>query len=85
MYHTDIVTIQCHITLHVYDLISVGGGDDGGVRGKEAGKPLTAVQECVSTYVKRTVVQSSALFVATKVYTFDNSGHLQLSLWHQKT
>lgn len=45
MYHIDISTKECHITLilHVYDLtlISGGGGDGGGFTGEKAVMSLT--------------------------------------------
>ena len=40
-------------TLHVYGLTLTmrGGGDGGGVTGED-GKPETAVQDCVSTFLR---------------------------------
>lgn len=47
---------MCHTTfaLHFYDLtLILGGGVDGGVvTGRKAAKPVTAVQDCVTMFVK---------------------------------
>ena len=43
-------------TLYVYELTSIWGGkgDGGGVAGEKAEKPVTTVQDCVSTFVSMT-------------------------------
>lgn len=64
-------------------LTSVGGGGDGGVRGKKSGKPLTAVQACVSAYVKGTV--DICRYVGICRYFNEKSGNLQQCLCGDKT
>lgn len=51
VYHTDISKIHCIACRHYrfMTFLLEGGGNGGGVTGHEAAKPLTVVQDCVST------------------------------------
>lgn len=44
-----------YLSLHAYGLTFMPGcgGDGGGVTGDEAGKPVTIVQDCASTFVQQ--------------------------------
>lgn len=50
--------------LHVYYLnyLTGGGGDDGGVKGNKAGKPVTTVRVCVSAFVSMTLTLTKWFF-----------------------
>ena len=85
-YYIDISRKSCHITstVCVYDLTFESGGENvgDGASGMKAAKPVTTVQDCVSTFlhVKHCAQyfrRNQAMFVSTKTGVFDAElGHL---------
>ena len=64
------VVVQ-NVSYHGDRSISEGGGDGGGVAGKQAAKPVNAVQDCVSTPTSRTPLDIkvfSILVYGTKIF-----------------
>ena len=67
-------TCRIMFTLYVYELTSLWGGKGDGGEGKKADKPVTTVQDCVSTFVsetsldifKETSGEFTVMFMATK-------------------
>ena len=50
--------------------MSKGGGDGGGVAGEKTAKPVTTVQDCVSTFVSVTLMDIFRIFFFFLILTF---------------